>query len=205
MSIFLCPLSLPCVECIYKQASSLYIYIHHRALKGDTRRNPNDTARHRIHGAASQPERARLYPRDFQGYNFSIVLLFLDLPCKMTIDTTLGEILDTSSRFSTVQFLKSHLAIIFTYKMTVELTYWGILLGHFALPELGPLGANGLANARDFMYPVAQFDRGCSDVQGAVMCNRFCVCLADFCCCKLKSMHIRLFVEKISCAAAWYW
>ena len=123
MSIFLCPLSLPCVECIYKQASSLYIYIHHRALKGDTRRNPHDTARHRIHGAASQPERARLYPRDFQRYNFSIVLLILDLPCKMTIDTTLGEILDTSSRFSTVQFLKSHLAIIFTYKMTVELTY----------------------------------------------------------------------------------
>eukprot|EP00277_Geminigera_cryophila_P011521 CAMPEP_0179454606 /NCGR_PEP_ID=MMETSP0799-20121207/38456_1 /TAXON_ID=46947 /ORGANISM="Geminigera cryophila, Strain CCMP2564" /LENGTH=478 /DNA_ID=CAMNT_0021252625 /DNA_START=10 /DNA_END=1446 /DNA_ORIENTATION=- len=40
-----------------------------------------------------------------------------------------------------------------------------IFKGHFALPELGPLGANGLANARDFMYPVAQFDRGCSDVQ----------------------------------------
>lgn len=29
---------------------------------------------------------------------------------------------------------------------------------HFRLPELGPLGANGLAHARDFQYPVASFD-----------------------------------------------
>jgi homogentisate 1,2-dioxygenase len=28
----------------------------------------------------------------------------------------------------------------------------------FALPELGPLGANGLANARDFLTPVASFE-----------------------------------------------
>lgn len=29
---------------------------------------------------------------------------------------------------------------------------------HFALPELGPIGSNGLANARDFQAPVACFD-----------------------------------------------
>jgi homogentisate 1,2-dioxygenase len=29
---------------------------------------------------------------------------------------------------------------------------------HFQLPDLGPLGANGLAHARDFEYPVASFD-----------------------------------------------
>ncbi|KAI0073776.1 homogentisate 1,2-dioxygenase [Panus rudis PR-1116 ss-1] len=29
---------------------------------------------------------------------------------------------------------------------------------HFELPELGPLGANGLANIRDFEHPVASFD-----------------------------------------------
>jgi homogentisate 1,2-dioxygenase len=29
---------------------------------------------------------------------------------------------------------------------------------HFRLPELGPLGANGLANARDFLVPVAAFE-----------------------------------------------
>ncbi len=31
---------------------------------------------------------------------------------------------------------------------------------HFRLPELGPIGSNGLANARDFMAPVAAFDTG---------------------------------------------
>jgi homogentisate 1,2-dioxygenase len=29
--------------------------------------------------------------------------------------------------------------------------------GHFALPELGPIGSNGLANPRDFLAPVAAF------------------------------------------------
>ena len=29
---------------------------------------------------------------------------------------------------------------------------------HFRLPELGPIGSNGLANARDFLAPVAAFD-----------------------------------------------
>lgn len=29
---------------------------------------------------------------------------------------------------------------------------------HFELPSLGPLGASGLANARDFEFPVASFD-----------------------------------------------
>jgi homogentisate 1,2-dioxygenase len=30
---------------------------------------------------------------------------------------------------------------------------------HFRLPELGPIGSNGLANARDFLAPVAAFDK----------------------------------------------
>ena len=30
--------------------------------------------------------------------------------------------------------------------------------GHFELPSLGPIGANGLANPQDFMTPVAAFD-----------------------------------------------
>lgn len=30
--------------------------------------------------------------------------------------------------------------------------------GHFCLPDLGPIGANGLANPRDFETPVAWFD-----------------------------------------------
>lgn len=30
--------------------------------------------------------------------------------------------------------------------------------GHFELPDLGPIGANGLANPRDFLYPIAAYD-----------------------------------------------
>lgn len=36
------------------------------------------------------------------------------------------------------------------------LEIWG---SRFELPELGPLGANGLANARDFLSPVASYDK----------------------------------------------
>lgn len=35
----------------------------------------------------------------------------------------------------------------------------------FALPELGPIGANGLAHARDFLYPTAWFEDTNSGVQ----------------------------------------
>lgn len=35
------------------------------------------------------------------------------------------------------------------------LEIWG---ANFELPELGPLGANGLANARDFLSPVAHYE-----------------------------------------------
>lgn len=35
------------------------------------------------------------------------------------------------------------------------LEIWG---SHFELPELGPLGANGLANARDFLTPTATYE-----------------------------------------------
>jgi homogentisate 1,2-dioxygenase len=34
-----------------------------------------------------------------------------------------------------------------------------IFQGHFQLPELGPIGSNGLANPRDFQAPVASYDR----------------------------------------------
>ncbi|MDX3232253.1 homogentisate 1,2-dioxygenase [Streptomyces sp. ME19-01-6] len=41
----------------------------------------------------------------------------------------------------------------------------------FVLPDLGPIGANGLANARDFLAPVAAYE----DVEGPVeVVNKFC-------------------------------
>ena len=33
-----------------------------------------------------------------------------------------------------------------------------VFKGHFELPNLGPIGANGLANPRDFLTPVAAFE-----------------------------------------------
>lgn len=34
-----------------------------------------------------------------------------------------------------------------------------VFKGHFQLPDLGPIGANGLANPRDFLTPVAFYER----------------------------------------------
>mmetsp|Transcript_12162 Transcript_12162/g.28120 ORF Transcript_12162/g.28120 Transcript_12162/m.28120 type:complete len:440 (+) Transcript_12162:27-1346(+) len=35
--------------------------------------------------------------------------------------------------------------------------------GHFTIPDLGPIGANGLANPRDFLTPVAKFEEHMCD------------------------------------------
>ena len=45
-----------------------------------------------------------------------------------------------------------------------------IFKGHFKLPELGPIGSNGLANARDFLHPVAE----CAEHDGpCTILNKF--------------------------------
>ena len=38
-----------------------------------------------------------------------------------------------------------------------------VFKGHFDLPDLGPIGSNGLANPRDFEHPVASFDASPSE------------------------------------------
>ena len=38
-----------------------------------------------------------------------------------------------------------------------------VFQGHFKIPDLGPIGANGLANPRDFMAPVAAFEDKATD------------------------------------------
>jgi homogentisate 1,2-dioxygenase len=46
--------------------------------------------------------------------------------------------------------------------------------GHFKLPELGPIGANGLANPRDFLHPTADFeDRACEFLVVHKFCGKF--------------------------------
>ena len=40
----------------------------------------------------------------------------------------------------------------------------------FQLPDLGPIGANGLANARDFEYPTAWYE---IKEEGFTICNKY--------------------------------
>ena len=47
--------------------------------------------------------------------------------------------------------------------LTTAIDIQEIYGSHYELPELGPLGANGLANVRDFEHPVASFDVDQSD------------------------------------------
>mmetsp|Transcript_31299 Transcript_31299/g.75703 ORF Transcript_31299/g.75703 Transcript_31299/m.75703 type:complete len:457 (-) Transcript_31299:166-1536(-) len=58
---------------------------------------------------------------------------------------------------------------------TTTTTFRGYLLevykGHFTLPELGPIGSNGLANARDFLYPTAWCEE--NEKKNKVMYNKF--------------------------------
>jgi homogentisate 1,2-dioxygenase len=43
--------------------------------------------------------------------------------------------------------------------------------GHFTIPDLGPIGANGLANSRDFLTPKACFED--SEQQDYSLVNKF--------------------------------
>jgi homogentisate 1,2-dioxygenase len=49
-----------------------------------------------------------------------------------------------------------------------------IFRGHFQLPELGPIGSNGLANARDFLHPKAYYESNKS------VANRACTIVNKF-------------------------
>lgn len=46
--------------------------------------------------------------------------------------------------------------------------------GHYELPELGPLGANGLANVRDFEHPVAKFEIDTNSAWESTYITVFC-------------------------------
>jgi homogentisate 1,2-dioxygenase len=48
-----------------------------------------------------------------------------------------------------------------------------IFEGHFELPSLGPIGANGLANPRDFLYPVAWFEDVDHTADPFILINKF--------------------------------
>jgi homogentisate 1,2-dioxygenase len=48
-----------------------------------------------------------------------------------------------------------------------------IYKGHFTIPELGPIGSNGLANARDFCYPVAWYENHHPPTTTRTLYNKF--------------------------------
>eukprot|EP00986_Skeletonema_menzelii_P018843 scaffold26732_cov145-Skeletonema_menzelii.AAC.9 len=49
-----------------------------------------------------------------------------------------------------------------------------IFRGHFQLPELGPIGSNGLANSRDFLHPTAYCETEDSQVnKSCIIVNKF--------------------------------
>lgn len=52
-----------------------------------------------------------------------------------------------------------------------------IYKGHFTLPDLGPIGSNGLANTRDFEVPVAWYeDKQCEFKVISKFCGKFFSC-----------------------------
>jgi homogentisate 1,2-dioxygenase len=51
-----------------------------------------------------------------------------------------------------------------------------IFRGHFQLPELGPIGSNGLANARDFLHPKAYYE----DPATSPSANAACIIVNKF-------------------------
>jgi homogentisate 1,2-dioxygenase len=56
-----------------------------------------------------------------------------------------------------------------------------IFEGHFELPNLGPIGANGLANPRDFQSPVAWFEDTDHTVTPYKVVNKFQNKMFNFC------------------------
>lgn len=73
--------------------------------------------------------------------------------------------LDIRTEFGPIYVQPGEICVIqrgLRFKVAVEgptrgyiLEIWG---ANFELPELGPLGANGLANGRDFLHPKAQYE-----------------------------------------------
>ena len=63
------------------------------------------------------------------------------------------------------------------YNVSISQPVRGYILelyqGHFSLPELGPIGSNCLANARDFQAPVASFDEDHSGSNTYTILSKF--------------------------------
>ncbi|TCD69374.1 hypothetical protein EIP91_007930 [Steccherinum ochraceum] len=70
---------------------------------------------------------------------------------RLDIQTELGRLMVAPGEIAVVQAGMK-------FKVTLPDALYEVYGAHYSLPELGPLGANGMANLRDFEYPVASFE-----------------------------------------------
>lgn len=96
----------------------------------------------------SMPEKTAFYSADGD---------FLIVPQHGVLDirTEFGKILVRPNEICVIpRGIRYHVSLM---DPTVRGYVLELYQGHFQLPELGPIGSNGLANARDFQTPVADF------------------------------------------------
>lgn len=95
----------------------------------------------------SMPDKTAFYSADGD---------FLIVPQHGTLDirTELGRLIVRPNEIAVIpRGIRYHV----THTEPVRGYILELYQGHFQLPELGPIGSNGLANARDFQTPVADF------------------------------------------------
>ncbi|XP_023937248.2 homogentisate 1,2-dioxygenase [Bicyclus anynana] len=87
-------------------------------------------------------------------------------------------VLNITTEFGKMEVRPNEIAVIqqgMRFSVAVNGPTRGYILevfdGHFKLPDLGPIGANGLANPRDFLTPVAHYDD--RDIPGFKIVNKY--------------------------------
>ncbi|XP_063150674.1 homogentisate 1,2-dioxygenase isoform X2 [Candoia aspera] len=76
---------------------------------------------------------------------------------KLLITTEFGKLLAEPNEICVIQKGMRFSVEVFGETRGYILEIYGV---HFELPDLGPIGANGLANPRDFLVPVAWYEDG---------------------------------------------
>ncbi|XP_053226939.1 homogentisate 1,2-dioxygenase isoform X2 [Podarcis raffonei] len=88
-------------------------------------------------------------------YNSDGDFLIVPQQGKLLITTEFGKLLVEPNEICVIQQGMRFSVEVFGETRGYILEIYG---GHFELPDLGPIGANGLANPRDFLVPVAWYE-----------------------------------------------
>ncbi|XP_048360402.1 homogentisate 1,2-dioxygenase [Sphaerodactylus townsendi] len=88
-------------------------------------------------------------------YNSDGDFLIVPQQGKLLITTEFGKLLVDRNEICVIQQGMRFSVEVFGETRGYILEVYGV---HFELPDLGPIGANGLANPRDFLVPVAWFE-----------------------------------------------